>query len=113
MLADGVELLQARGLKIAHLNVASMLGAHKFEMMRIQVENSKLDVFCASETWLNTNVPDELVKIKGFNLTRLDRGWREGGETRVSHTHPSGSCGTPWYHQLVFLVVPHPHLVFL
>ena len=37
------------------------------------------------------------------------------GDTRVSHTHPSGSyaCGTPWYHQLVFLVVPHPHLVFL
>ena len=21
------------------------------------------------------------------------------GDTRVSHTQPSGSCGTPWYHQ--------------
>ena len=34
------------------------------------------------------------------------------GDTRVSHTQPAGSCGTPWYHQLIFLVVSHPLLVF-
>ena len=35
------------------------------------------------------------------------------GDIRVSHTHPSDSCGTPWYHQLEFLVTPHPNLAFL
>ena len=66
-------MLQARGLKIAHLNVASILGAHKFEMMKIQVEKSNLDVFCASETWLNPGIPDNLIGIQGFNVARLDR----------------------------------------
>ena len=35
------------------------------------------------------------------------------GDTRVSYTSPKVECGTPWYHQLVFLVVPYLNLVFL
>ena len=65
------------GMNIAHLNVASILGAHKFEMLRLQVQGSLLDVFCASETWLTKEVPNELVHIKGFNCARLDRSWRD------------------------------------
>ena len=34
------------------------------------------------------------------------------GDARVSHTRPKGECGTPGYHQLVFLVVPYLNLVF-
>ena len=71
------ELLSAGGLNISHLNVASILGAHKFEMLKKQVEESHFDIFCASETWLTTSIPDRLVDIKGYNLTRLDRNWRE------------------------------------
>ena len=77
MEADNI--LDATGLNIAHLNVASILGAHKFEMLRLQVEDSHMDVFCASETWLNTGTPDKLVSIKGYNLARKDRSWNEMG----------------------------------
>ena len=65
------------GINIAHLNVASILGAHKFEMLRKQVENSVLDVFCASETWLRVGTHSGLVNINGYNHARLDRNWRD------------------------------------
>ena len=65
------------GINIAHLNVASMLGAHKFEMLRKQVESSELDVFCASETWLKGDVHDGLVSINGYDHARLDRQWSD------------------------------------
>ena len=45
--------------------------------MRQQVENSHLDVFCASETWLTSSIPNTLLELKGFNLARLDRSWNE------------------------------------
>ena len=70
------------GLNIAHLNVASILGARKFEMLRLQVERSKFQVFCASETWLTDKIPDDLITIKGFSVTRLDREWSEPGLNR-------------------------------
>ena len=67
----------AGGLNIAHLNVGSILGAHKFEMLRKQVESSELSVFCASETWLNKDIPDGLVAIDGYTHARVDRSWSE------------------------------------
>ena len=73
---DDMTILGAKGLCIVHMNVASILGAHKFEMMRQQVENSYVDVFCASETWLTCCQPDSLIALKGFNVTRLDRSWK-------------------------------------
>ena len=74
---DDDDMLSAGGINIAHLNVASILGAHKFEMLKKQVELSNLGVFCASESWLSANIPDNLVAIDGFNSARLDRSWRE------------------------------------
>ena len=71
---DGIE---AGGINIIHLNVASLMGAHKLEMLKKQVERSEVDVFCASETWLHEGIPDGLVELKGYNLTRLDRMWAE------------------------------------
>ena len=76
--ANGIDVeVSPGGLNIVHLNVASMLGAHKFEMLRKQIEGSSVDVFCASETWLTEGVPDGLVSIKGFRLTRFDRSWSD------------------------------------
>ena len=46
------EGMDKRGLNMAHLNVASIRGAHKFEMLRLQLEQSTLHVFCASQSWL-------------------------------------------------------------
>ena len=74
---DDINLVDAAGLTITHLNVASILGAHKFEMLRKQVENSHIDIFCASETWLHCNVPNALIELKGYNIARVDRNWKE------------------------------------
>ena len=65
------------GINVAHLNVASILGAHKFEMLKKQVESSELDVFCLSETWLKEEVHNGLVTIDGYNHARLDRQWKD------------------------------------
>ena len=70
------------GTNLAHLNVASILGAHKFDMLRKQVEGSGLDVFCASETWLKEDTNSGLLTIKGYNHTRLDRLWRETSQSK-------------------------------
>ena len=51
VMIDDEEKLGRGGLNIAHLNVASILGAKKFEMLSKQVELSHFQVFCASETW--------------------------------------------------------------
>ena len=51
--------------------------------------------------------------IKGKLSDDVGQPGIRAGDTRVSHTHPSGSCGTPWYHQLVFRVFPYLNLVFL
>ena len=69
--------VKKKGLCVAHLNVASILGNHKFDMVKQQIEKSHLNVFCASETWLTEGVPDKLVEIKGYELARLDRKWKQ------------------------------------
>ena len=74
---DDINLADAAGLNIAHLNVASILGAHKFEMLRKQLESSHIDIFCASETWLTVNIPNALIDVKGFGIARVDRGWAD------------------------------------
>ena len=68
------------GLKIVHLNVASILGAHKFEMLKQQISGSGYNVFCASETWLTPYLPDRLIEVPGFVLARVDRSWIEGAD---------------------------------
>ena len=80
LMVDNTTDFDASGLNLGHLNVASILGANKFEMLRQQIKGSTMHVFCASETWLNAGVPDGLVHIEGFKLSRLDRSWRDDGE---------------------------------
>ena len=76
MVQHQFEVLREGGLNLVHLNVASILGARKFEMLRQQLENSNVDVFCASETWLSQSVPTGLVEIKGYKCARVDRAWK-------------------------------------
>ena len=76
---DGIELNKVgRGLNIAHLNVRSLLGGHKFDMVRNQIENSNIDVFTMSESWLSDAIPDRVVECMGYSTVKLDRNWREG-----------------------------------
>ena len=66
-----------KGLNIVHLNVRSLTGGHKFEMVRKQIEDSKVEVFSMSETWLTGAIPDRVVECMNYNMVRLDRSWSE------------------------------------
>ena len=68
MLQHQFEVLREGGLNLVHLNVASILGARKFEMLRQQLENSNVDVFCASETWLRSLYRQGWLKLKDINV---------------------------------------------
>ena len=69
-----------KGLHIAHLNVRSLLSRNKGDMLRWQIENSDIDIFTISETWLNVGIPDETIKMNKYKSVRLDRSWPEGQE---------------------------------
>ena len=65
--------LDGRGLNIAHLNMGSMLGIAKFEMLKQQLRESTLSIFGVSETWLKEGVPVALVTVPGYSMVRYDR----------------------------------------
>ena len=51
--------------------------------------------------------------IKGILGSDVGQPGIRAGDTRVSHISLNGECGTPCYHQLVFLIVSHPQMVYL
>ena len=65
------------GLKCAHLNVRSLLP--KIEEVRHHIQSGALDVLCINETWLDSDVGDDLVSIPGYNIFRRDRNRHGGG----------------------------------
>ena len=67
--------LKGHGLKIAHLNVRSLLG----KISEIKLSESKLDILAISETHLDDETPIEYVMIPGYQVARLDRKDQEGG----------------------------------
>ena len=72
-------LNQHKGFRIAHLNVRSLLGGSKFDMLKQQITNSNIDLFTISETWLSSGIPDALVEMSPYSVTRLDRAWSANG----------------------------------
>ena len=67
-----------KGLHIAHLNVRSMFGGHKSDILKRQIRDSGVHVFTLSESWLNGAIPNGLVEISGYNMVRADRSWGIG-----------------------------------
>ena len=59
-----------KGLKILSLNVRSLKYTNLSEM---QARFKDYDILCFCETWLNNNIKDQMISIKGFDLFRLDR----------------------------------------
>ena len=76
-----------KGLHIAHLNVRSMFGGHKFDMLKQQIKLSGVSVFTLSETWLNNTIPNNLLEIEEYTLVRADRAW---GETNGGKMYKRG-----------------------
>ena len=66
------DLEKAKGLKLAHLNVRSLI--NKVDKLRLLLDNSDIDVFSVSETWLTPHLQTDLVTLQGFQAHRLDKG---------------------------------------
>ena len=64
-------------VSIAHLNIRSLVS--KFQRFNELFNKVNVDVFAITETWLNSQVPDEILYIPGYNLIRNDRLSRGGG----------------------------------
>ena len=66
------KLSRAKGFKMAHLNVRSIV--KKIDQLRILLQDSNIDVLTISETWMRSYMETQLVELQGFKSYRLDRG---------------------------------------
>lgn len=60
-----------KGFKLIPLNVRSLLP--KVNLLRADLHDVSFHVLCINETWLKPNVSDNLIKLEGYNLIRVDR----------------------------------------
>lgn len=67
----------AKGLHVIHLNIRSL--PPKIDLLRTWLIYNKPHVITLSETWLNSNIPDDVVTHDNYVLFRNDRGSRGGG----------------------------------
>ena len=64
--------LVKRGLRIANLNICHIL--NKIDEIKLLLsEKRSVDILGVCETFLNSDVPDELITADGFNFERKDR----------------------------------------
>lgn len=75
------QLPRARGFKVAHLNVRSMV--NKMDDIRLLIQNKPFDIFTVSETWLTPSILDSEVSLPGYTLVRHDRNKKRGGGTAI------------------------------
>lgn len=69
--------LQNKKVKIGHLNVRSLFTG--FDQFSDLVISNGLDIMCVSETWLNKDIPSDVVNIPNYSFLRKDRLNRGGG----------------------------------
>ena len=72
---------KARGLKLAHLNVRSLV--NKIDDVRSLVDKNPFDIFTVSESWLNSSISDCEISFSGYTLVREDRKNKRGGGTAI------------------------------
>ena len=83
---------KAKGFHLAHLNVRSLFGGHKFDTLKMQIESSEADIFSLSETWLTNAIPDKLLDTPSYNVCRLDRAWRSNPNSLESKRGGGLAC---------------------
>lgn len=71
-------------LTVAHFNAQSLCPsnrAYKLDELVAVFRNASLDIICVTETWLDSTISDQAVKIPGYTICRSDRpyGSRGGG----------------------------------
>lgn len=67
-------------ISLANVNVRSLLPS--FASFSLLVADN-YDIICVTETWLNINIPSEIVSLPGYNFYRKDRVNRVGGGVGV------------------------------
>ena len=69
-----IDHIKSKGFHLLHLNVRSLWP--KIDVIRILLYNNNMAaVLTLSETWLNKDIPSEMVCINNYNLFRHDRDW--------------------------------------
>lgn len=68
-------------INMCHLNVQSLCARQmsKFNELKSCFIDSKLDLICLSETWLNDSISDNMIEIDGYKLLRNHRNYSRGG----------------------------------
>ena len=69
--------IKSRGLKIAHLNIRSLLG--KLDQLKLLMSSKPFDILTLSETWLCKDILDSELELPGYTCTRMDRSNKRGG----------------------------------
>ena len=72
---------KARGFRVSHLNVRSMV--NKMDEIRLLIQSKPFDIFTVSETWLTPSILDSEVSLSGYTLVRQDRNYKRGGGTAI------------------------------
>jgi len=71
------QCFRCRGLHFLHLNVRSLLP--KISEIKIVAQQSNPAVICISESWLDSSITDEEIRIDNYNIIRNDRNRQGGG----------------------------------
>lgn len=67
----------AKGLKIMHLNIRSLVP--KIDILKVWVAQHSPDILTLSETWLHSHICDSEIMLNEYKLYRADRESRGGG----------------------------------
>ena len=65
----------SKGLKIVAVNIRSLYSS----LNELSVRFKDFDIVCCCETWLNNTFTDQMIKIDGFEIFRLDRNTLNNG----------------------------------
>jgi len=66
-----------KGLLVIHLNIRSL--PSKIDLLKVSLTYNKPHIITLSETWLNSDISDDEIKLDNYVLFRKDRGTRGGG----------------------------------
>ena len=82
-----VKIKKQRGLSIAHININGIF--HKRHEIHLLLEETEMDILAISETHLDSDISDDEIKMKNYNMLRKDRandsGW---GGVLIYHREP-------------------------
>ena len=64
--------MSERNVRICHVNAQSIKKMERMIQFRYYFETNYYDIICVSETWLDEEIPDCSVRLKGYQMFRND-----------------------------------------